>query len=260
MNGFLIRVLISSVLLLGHSVAASENNAMSLIKQLPFAWAESPVAFTNVAHKACDVIREIENPTNRLECAKEYAESVFLLPKFIRKCDWNGFKARLVAIEMIVKPLPDDMPLSYEFKWELKVRWRLHAKEEFAHYASCGHRMPSMIYSGVIYDSEEQRRRVLNVQEMNKRNGRFDAQREMARKIRRWLTSSRRELFQRDLKNDCANLSIKRRNALMEMVSEATGEVPEWYQKELDQAWRLEQMKQLKSQEIGVTDADVIDL
>ena len=46
----------------------------------------------------------------------------------------------------------------------------------------------------------------------------------------------------------------------MEMVSEATGEVPEWYQKELDQAWRLEQMKQLKSQEIGVTDADVIDL
>ena len=154
MNGFLIRVLISSVLLLGHSVAASENNAMSLINQLPFAWAESPVAFTNVAHKACDAIRQIENPTNRLECAKEYAESVFLLPKFIRKCDWNGFKARLVAIEMIVKPLPDDMPLSYEFKWELKVRWRLHAKEEFAHYASCGHRMPSMIYSGVIYDSE----------------------------------------------------------------------------------------------------------
>ena len=35
MNGFLIRVLISSVLLLGHSVTASENNAMSLIKQLP---------------------------------------------------------------------------------------------------------------------------------------------------------------------------------------------------------------------------------
>ena len=38
MNGFLIRVLISSVLLLGHSVTASENNAMSLIKQLPSAW------------------------------------------------------------------------------------------------------------------------------------------------------------------------------------------------------------------------------
>ena len=37
MNGFLIRVLISSVLLLGHSVTASENNAMSLIKHLPSA-------------------------------------------------------------------------------------------------------------------------------------------------------------------------------------------------------------------------------
>ena len=259
MNGFLIRVLISSVLFLGHSGNASENNAKSLINQLPSAWAESPVAFTNVAHKACDAIREIENPTNRLEYAKEYAESVFLLPKFIRKCDWNGFKARLVAIEMIVNPLPDDMPLSYEFKWELKVRWRLHAKEEFAHYASCGHRMPSMIYSGVIYDSEEQRRRVFNVQEMNKRNRRFDDQREMVRKIRRWLTSSKMEMFQRDLKNDCANLSVKRRNALIEMVSEATGEVPEWYQKELDQAWRQEQMKQLKSQEISVTNADVID-
>ena len=83
-------MLISSVLLLGYSVTASENNAMSLIKHLPSAWAESPVAFTTVVHKACDAIREIENPTNRLECAKEYAESVFLLPKFIRKCDWNG--------------------------------------------------------------------------------------------------------------------------------------------------------------------------
>ena len=40
MNGFLIRALISSVLLLGHSITASENNAMSLIKQLPSAWAE----------------------------------------------------------------------------------------------------------------------------------------------------------------------------------------------------------------------------
>lgn len=37
----------------------------STINQLPFAWAESPVAFTNVAHKACDAIREIENPTSQ---------------------------------------------------------------------------------------------------------------------------------------------------------------------------------------------------
>ena len=66
---------------------SSNEPVVKLIKQLPSAWAESPVAFTNVVHKACDAIREIENPTNRLECAKEYAESLLNLNKFVRECD-----------------------------------------------------------------------------------------------------------------------------------------------------------------------------
>ena len=143
MNGFLIRVLISSVLLLGHSVTASENNAMSLIKHLPSAWAESPVAFTNVAHKACDAIREIENPTNRLECAKEYAESLLNLNKFVRECDVQGYWARLAAYSNIALLIKN---IDIESHWIIASRFRMAMKNELKEIDPLGSSTPMRFF------------------------------------------------------------------------------------------------------------------
>ena len=234
MNGFLIRVLISSALFLGHSGNASENNAKSLINQLPSAWAESTDAFTNVAHKACEVIREIDNPTNRLECAKEYAESIFRLDKFVWECDEDGFRARINVLSDIIDAIPYQMPLALEFKWEIIVRQWLHAREELAHYASFGPILPGRISSGIIIDQEERRKILRKIELENEERRRFARQNAMASYIRGWLRVRYNFTFEHDLKNDCSKLSHRRKVALMRMVIDAIGETPEWYKKELE--------------------------
>ena len=227
MNGFLIRVLISSVLLLGHSVAASENNAMSLIKQLPSAWAESPVAFTNVAHKACDAIREIENPTNRLECAKEYAESLLNLNKFVRECDEQGFRARLDAysdIEIIMNDLDVDS------RWMISARFWQGMKEELKHIDALGSSTPMRIIRPYGLSKEEYESLVKQNEERRKAL----RYRSYANQVRGCIRNLYRPIFESSLREDCYNLSPDRKEALLKMVIEITGEMPEWYRKELE--------------------------
>ena len=227
MNGFLIRVLISSVLLLGHSVTASENNAMSLIKQLPSAWAESPVAFTNVVHKACDAIREIENPTNRLECAKEYAESLLNLNKFVRECDVQGYWARLNVLAMTKSLLGD---LNIESKWRHTARYRQIMKDELKYYDARGSSTPMRIIRPYGLSKEEYEALVKE----NEKRRKALRYRSFANRIRADLRNRYKPIFEWGLREDCYNLSPDRKEALLKMVIEITGETPEWYRKELE--------------------------
>ena len=227
MNGFLIRVLISSVLFLGHSGNASENNARSLINQLPSAWVESPVAFTNVAHKACDAIREIENPTNRLECAKEYAESLLNLNKFVRECDVQGYWARLDAcsdIEIIMNDLDVDS------RWMISARFWQGMKEELKHIDALGSSTPMRIIRPYGLSKEEYESLVKQNEERRKAL----RYRSFANRIRADLRNRYKPIFEWGLREECYNLSPERKEALLKMVMEITGETPEWYRKELE--------------------------
>ena len=206
----------------------------STINQLPFAWAESPVAFTNVAHKACDVIREIENPTNRLECAKEYAELLLGLDKFVRECDEEGFRARINVLSDLINVIPYQMPLALEFKWEIIVRQWLHAKEELTHYASFGPVLPGRIFSGIIIDQEKRKEVLKEIELENQKRRQYERQNTMATYIRGWLRGQYNFTFERELRRDCSNLPHRRKVALMRMVIDAIGETPEWYRKELE--------------------------
>ena len=103
-----------------------EISASTLVAQIPSAWAESTDAFTNVAHKACEAIRKIENPTNRLECAKVYAEALLALDKFIRECDVQGYWARINAHGMAKDILHE---LDVESKWIHAAKYRQLMRE-----------------------------------------------------------------------------------------------------------------------------------
>jgi hypothetical protein len=210
------------------------RRAKRLINRIPSSWEESVEAFTNVAHKVHEAINKIENPTNRLKCAKAYAEAVFRLDKFVRDCDKEGFWARFNVVSGLVDTIPCEMPLALEFKWEVLVRQWLHAKDELAHYASFRHALPEIIFSGIVID-EKQRKKILREIDLeNKKRRKFDRQHEMATIIRGLLRGQYSFTFERKLKNDCSGISSKRKEALMRMVIEAIGETPEWYKKELD--------------------------
>ena len=227
MNGFLIRVLIPSVLLLGHSVTASENNAMSLIKHLPSAWAESPVAFTNVVHKACDAIREIENPTNRLECAKEYAESLLNLNKFVRECDVQGYWARLAAYSNIALLIKN---IDIESHWIIASRFRMAMKKELKEIDPLGSSTPMRFFRKQGRSEEEYNALVKE----NERRRVALQYRYYANQIRGCLRNLYKPMFEHSLREDCMKLSPDRKEALLKMVIEITGETPEWYRKELE--------------------------
>ena len=206
---------------------SSNEPIMSLIKHLPSAWAESPVAFTNVAHKACDAIREIENPTNRLECAKEYAESLLNLNKFVRECDVQGYWARLNVLAMTKSLLGD---LNIESKWRHTARYRQIMKDELKYYDARGSSAPMRIIRPYGLSKEEYEALVKE----NEKRRKALRYRSFANRIRADLRNRYKPIFEWGLREDCYNLSPERKEALLKMVIEITGETPEWYRKELE--------------------------
>ena len=206
---------------------SSNEPVVKLIKQLPSAWAESPVAFTNVAHKACDAIREIENPTNRLECAKEYAESLLNLNKFVRECDVQGYWARLNVLAMTKSLLGD---LNIESKWRHTARYRQIMKDELKYYDARGSSTPMRIIRPYGLSKEEYEALVKE----NEKRRKALRYRSFANRIRADLRNRYKPIFEWGLREDCYNLSPDRKEALLKMVIEITGETPEWYRKELE--------------------------
>jgi hypothetical protein len=205
-----------------------EISASTLVAQIPSAWAESTDAFTNVAHKACEAIRKIENPTNRLECAKVYAEALLALDKFIRECDVQGFWARLDAYSNIEILMCD---LDVENRWMISARFWKEMKKEFKYIDSRGSSVPMRIirryglseaeYKSYIKENEK-RRKALKY-------------RYYANQIKACLRNLYKPIFECSLKEDCHNMSPERKESLLKMIIEITGETPKWYQEELEE-------------------------
>ena len=115
----------------------------ALAAELAVAWSKSLVEFTNVAHTTCCKVFSITDPTNRLQNARAYIEAVLSLPKQRYDCDFAGLTARMIACRYMTERLPDNMPLSLEFKWEIIARWWLQMKDELVHFEAFGPRLPT---------------------------------------------------------------------------------------------------------------------
>ena len=215
------------VCLLGCGQNSSNASAIKLINQIPVSWETSTDSFTNVAHKACDAIREIENPTNRLECAKEYAESLLNLNKFVRECDVQGYWARLNVLAMTKSLLGD---LNIESKWRHTARYRQIMKDELKYYDARGSSTPMRIIRPYGLSKEEYEALVKE----NEKRRKALRYRSFANRIRADLRNRYKPIFEWGLREDCYNLSPERKEALLKMVIEITGETPEWYRKELE--------------------------
>ena len=242
MKRLVINVIVGCIVLMQPSCTKQGNDQIACdyagsLETLEFrfskAWAKSHSEFTNVAHKACCTIFLIADPTNRLQHARAYAEAVLALPKRTYDCDFAGLTARMIACMFLTDRLPDDMPFSLEFKWEVIARWWLQMKDEMAHYDSFGPRLPNLMYSGIMFSKEAQQRAIEEIEAENKRRAQYDRQREHARKIRGFLRGHYKFTYERRLLADCANLSNQRKDALLQMVIDATDKVPEWYRKDL---------------------------
>ena len=204
------------------------RRAKRLIDRIPSSWAESTDAFTNVAHKAYETILKIENPAHRLECAKAYAESVFLLDKFVRECDEQGFWGRL-NVHIMSKTILHNLNL--EAKWIYVAKYRQLMKEELKYYDLRGSSTPMRIISRHGW-SEEIYRELVKENEKRREALQY---RYYANQIRGYILNIYKPVFEHNLKEDCSNLTHERKKALMKMLIKITGETPKWYQKELDE-------------------------
>lgn len=207
---------------------SSDERAMELVERIPSSWEASVEAFTNVAHKVHEAISKIESPTNRLKYAKAYAESLLNLDKFVRVCDNPGYWARLNA-HALSKELLEDFDI--EIKWNCAARFRQLMKEELAFYDARGSSTPMRIIRR--YGWSEERYKEL-VKENEKRREALKY-RSFANQIRMSLKNHYKPIFEWGLKEDCYNLSPERKESLLKMIIEITGETPKWYQKELDE-------------------------
>ena len=197
------------------------------------AWAKSLAEFTNVAHESCCKVFSISDPTNRMRYARAYAETILSLPKRKYDCNFAGLTSRLIACRYLTERLPDDMPLSLEFKWEIIARWWLRIKDEMVHFEALGPRLPTIMYSGVMFSEEAQRKAIEEIEAENKKRTGYDRQREFAREIRGFMSGEYKFTYERRLMTDCANLGNPRKDALLQMVIDATDKVPKWYQDDL---------------------------
>ena len=205
----------------------------ALAAELVVAWSKSLIEFTNVAHTACCKVFSISDPTNRLQKARAYIESILSLPKQRYDCDFAGLTARMIACRYMTERLPDNMPLSLEFKWEIIARWWLQMKDELVHFEAFGPRLPTKMYSGILFSEEAQRKAVEKVEAENEKRTQYDREREHARKIRGFMNGYYGFSYERQLNADCATLDNPRKDALLQMVIEATDRVPKWYQDDL---------------------------
>ncbi len=215
------------VCLLGCGQNSSNASAIKLINQIPVSWETSTDSFTNVAHKACDAIREIENPTNRLECAKEYAESLLNLNKFVRECDVQGYWARLAAYSNIALLIKN---IDIESHWIIASRFRMAMKKELKEIDPLGSSTPMRFFRKQGRSEEEYNALVKE----NERRRVALQYRYYANQIRGCLRNLYKPMFEHSLREDCMKLSPERKEALLKMVIEITGETPEWYRKELE--------------------------
>lgn len=204
------------------------RRAKRLINRIPSSWEASVEAFTNVAHKVHEAISKIESPTNRLKYAKAYAESLLNLDKFVRVCDNPGYWARLNA-HALSKELLEDFDI--EIKWNCAARFRQLMKEELAFYDARGSSTPMRIIRR--YGLSEERYMEL-VKENEKRREALKY-RSFANQIRMSLKNHYKPIFEWGLKEDCYNLSPERKESLLKMIIEITGETPKWYQEELEE-------------------------
>jgi hypothetical protein len=205
-----------------------EISASTLVAQIPSAWAESTDAFTNVAHKACEAIRKIENPTNRLECAKVYAEALLALDKFIRECDVQGFWARLDAYSNIEILMCD---LDVENRWMISARFWKEMKKEFKYIDGRGSSVPMRIIRRYGLSEAEYK----NYIKENEKRRKALKYRYYANQIKACLRNLYKPIFECSLKEDCHNMSPERKESLLKMIIEITGETPKWYQEELEE-------------------------
>jgi hypothetical protein len=204
------------------------RRAKRLIDRIPSSWEESVEAFTNVAYKACEAISKIDNPTKRLECAIAYGESLFKLDRFVRECDVQGYWARINAHGMAKDILHE---LDVESKWIHAAKYRQLMKEELKYYEPLGSSTPMRMLKRNRWNEKEYE--VLSKE--NERRREALKYRSFANQIRMSLKNHYKPIFEWGLKEDCYNLSPERKESLLKMIIEITGETPKWYQEELEE-------------------------
>ena len=212
---------------------AHADKLVELTSEITEAWAKSLTIFTNVAHETCCKVFSVSDPTNRMLHARAYAEAVLSLTKQKHDCNFAGLMSRMIACRYMTERLPDDMPLSLEFKWEIIARWWLQMKDEMVHFEAFGPRLPTIMYSGVMFSEEAQRKAIEEIETENKRRTRYDRQREYAQEIRGFMNGEYKFTYERRLMADCANLNNPRKDALLQMIIDAIGKVPKWYDDDL---------------------------
>ena len=89
------------------------------------------------------------------------------------------------------------------------------------------------MYSGILFSEEAQRKAIEKVEAENKKRTQYDREREHARKVRGFMNGYYGFAYERQLNADCATLGNLRKDALLQMVIDATGRVPKWYQDDL---------------------------
>lgn len=205
----------------------------ALAAELVAAWSKSLVEFTNVAHTTCCRVFSMSDSTNRLTNSRAYIEAILSLPKQRYDCNFAGLTARMIACRYLTERLPDDMPLSLEFKWEIISRWWLQMKDELVHFEAFGPRLPTIMYSGMIVSDAARRNAIEEIEVENQKRTQYDRQHEYAREIRGFMNGLYKFTYERQLMTDCANLSNQRKDALLQMIIDATGRVPAWYRDDL---------------------------
>lgn len=89
------------------------------------------------------------------------------------------------------------------------------------------------MYSGILFSEEAQRKAIEKVEAENKKRTQYDREREHARKIRGFMNGYYGFAYERQLNADCATLGNTRKDALLQMVIDATDRAPKWYQDDL---------------------------
>ena len=137
------------------------------------------------------------------------------------RCDKTGAYSN---IALLIKNI------DIESHWIIASRFRMAMKKELKEIDPLGSSTPMRFFRKQGRSEEEYNALVKE----NERRRVALQYRYYANQIRGCLRNLYKPMFEHSLREDCMKLSPDRKEALLKMVIEITGEMPEWYRKELE--------------------------